>query len=65
MFRVKNNDSEFLEEIIRLADTAVKSYESYLLDKTTSKELAAVMKKLNNAIQMFKKTRESYSEPLE
>lgn len=64
MFRVKNNDNEFLEEIVRNADVAVKGYENYLLDKIDSKQLASIMKKLHNSVQMFKKTRESYSEPL-
>ena len=65
MFRVKNSDNEFIEELIQRADAAVKGYESYLLDKIDSKQLAGIMKKLNNTLQMFKKTRESYSEPLE
>jgi hypothetical protein len=64
MFRTKNNDAEFLEDIIQKADAAVKGYENYLLDKMTSKELAIVMKKLNTSLQMFKKTRQNYSEPL-
>jgi len=64
MFRVKNSDNEFIEELIRRSDAAVKGYESYLLDKLDSKELAGIMKKLHNTLQMFKKTRESYSEPL-
>jgi hypothetical protein len=65
MFRVKNSDNEFIEELIQRADAAVQGYESYLLDKIDSKQLAGIMKKLNNTLQMFKKTRESYSEPLE
>lgn len=64
MFRVKNSDNEFIEELIQRADAAVKGYESYLLDKIDSKELANIMKKLNNTLSMFKKTRQSYSEPL-
>jgi hypothetical protein len=64
MFRVKNNDKEFIEELVQRADAAVKGYESYLLDKLDSKELAVIMKKLHNTLSMFKKTRESYSEPL-
>lgn len=64
MFRVKNSDNEFIEELIQRADAAVNGYESYLLDKIDSKQLAGIMKKLNNTLQMFKKTRESYSEPL-
>lgn len=64
MFRVKNNDNEFIEELIQRADAAVKGYENYLLDKLDSKQLASIMKKLNNTLSMFKKTRESYSEPL-
>jgi hypothetical protein len=64
MFRVKNNDQEFIEELIQRADAAVKGYESYLLDKIDSKELAGIMKKLHNTLNMFKKTRQSYSEPL-
>ena len=65
MFRVKNSDNEFIEELIQRADAAVKGYESYLLDKIDSKQLAGIMKKLNSTLQMFKKTRESYSEPFE
>lgn len=65
MFRVKNSDSEFIEEIIQRADAAVKGYENYLLDKITSKDLAGIMKKLGSSVSIFKKTRESYSEPLE
>lgn len=65
MFRVKNSDNEFIEELVQRADAAVQGYESYLLDKIDSKQLAGIMKKLNNTLQMFKKTRESYSEPLE
>jgi len=64
MFRVKNSDNEFIEELILRADAAVKGYEGYLLDKVDSKELAGIMKKLNNTLSMFKKTRQSYSEPL-
>lgn len=64
MFRVKNTDNEFIEELIQRADAAVQGYESYLLDKLDSKQLAGIMKKLHNTLQMFKKTRESYSEPL-
>jgi hypothetical protein len=64
MFRVKNSDNEFIEELIQRSDAAVKGYESYLLDKVDSKELAVIMKKLNNTLSMFKKTRQSYSEPL-
>ena len=64
MFRVKNNDNEFIEELIQRSDAAVKGYESFLLDKIDSKQLAGIMKKLHNTLQMFKKTRESYSEPL-
>ncbi len=64
MFRVKNNDQEFIEELMQRADAAVKGYESYLLDKIDSKELAGIMKKLHNTLNMLKKTRQSYSEPL-
>lgn len=64
MFRVKNSDNEFIEELVQRADAAVKAYESYLLDKLDSKELAGIMKKLNNTLSMFKKSRQNYSEPL-
>ena len=64
MFRVKNSDNEFIEELIQRAEAAVKGYESYLLDKIDTKQLAGIMKKLHNTLQMFKKTRDSYSEPL-
>jgi hypothetical protein len=64
MFRVKNNDNEFIEEIVRNADAAIKGYENYLLDKLDSKQLAGIMKKLHTSVQMFKKTRQNYSEPL-
>jgi hypothetical protein len=64
MFRVKNSDQEFIEELMQRADAAVKGYESYLLDKIDSKELAGIMKKLHNTLNMLKKTRQSYSEPL-
>jgi len=65
MFRVKNSDNEFIEELILRADAAVKGYEGYLLDKVDSKELAGIMKKLNNTLSMFKKSRQNYSEPLD
>lgn len=64
MFKVKNSDNEFIEELIQRADAAVNGYESYLLDKIDGKELATIMKKLNNTLSIFKKTRQSYSEPL-
>lgn len=64
MFRVKNSDQEFIEELMQRADAAVKGYESYLMDKIDSKELAGIMKKLHNTLNMLKKTRQSYSEPL-
>ena len=65
MFRVKNKNNEWYDELIRRAEIAVESYEAYLLDNMNSKELAEVMKKLREVVKNIKRSSENYSEPLE
>ena len=64
MFRARNNNNEFMQELVQKSDAAVKGYENYLLDKISSKDLAVIMKKLHDVLKMHKKTNENYSEPL-
>ena len=59
MFRAKSNNNEFMEDLVRKSDAAVKGYENYLLDKITSKDLAVIMKKLHEVLKLYKKTNES------
>jgi len=65
MFRVKNKDDEWMDELIRRAEIAIEDYEDYLLDKATSKEVAISMKRLREVTKNIKRSRENYSEPLE
>lgn len=65
MFRVKNKDYEWYDELLRRAEIAVESYEAYLTDKMNSKELAGVMKNLREVVRNIKRSTENYSEPLE
>ncbi len=65
MFRVKNKDDEWIDELIRRAEIAIEDYEGYLLDKVTSKEVATSMKRLREVLKNIKRSRENYSEPLE
>jgi hypothetical protein len=65
MFRVKNKDDEWMDELIRRAEIAIEDYEGYLLDKVTSKEVATSMKRLREVLKNIKRSRENYSEPLE
>jgi hypothetical protein len=65
MFRVKNKDDEWVDELIRRADVAIEDYESYLLDKATSKDVAISMKRLREVIKNIKRSRENYSDPIQ
>ncbi len=65
MFRVKNKDDEWMDELIRRAEIAIEDYEGYLLDKVTSKEVATSMKRLREVVKNIKRSRENYSDPIQ
>ena len=65
MFRVKNKDDEWIDELIRRAEIAIEDYENYLLDKLTAKEVAGSMKRLREVVKNIKRSRENYSDPIQ
>jgi hypothetical protein len=65
MFRVKNKDDEWVDELVRRAEIAIEDYENYLLDKLTSKEVAGSMKRLREVVKNIKRSRENYSDPIQ